>query len=161
VAAIVLTMIFNRSVHEALFGHSSDKRGSYTPPSTQTQKNNDRSKTQKFANPHLNTPIDSSATGRLEISNIAQDSATGDIIVQTKLYDVTWTECTLILSMDNYKITRTADVLFSPGFSTCKGFDIKNSEIPASGIWTAALSAKQANGAVQTAPMQTVKVTAQ
>lgn len=96
--------------------------------------------------------------GRAEINSLSQDANTKNIVIQTKLYDVTWKRCTVTLTRNSFIITKSSDVLFNKDFSTCMGFVISNDDLPEAGIWNVALAAEQSDGKPISAAAKTINV---
>lgn len=136
----------------------SDTKISYNPPTTSEKKEGEETKLEQTDKPDTPSGEVQPAEGRLEISSAKQDSAKS-FVVQTKLYDVTWKQCTLTLTRKNLSIAKTVDTLFNSDFSTCMGFKIDSSEFAEGGTWSMTLSAERTDGKIKTTSPQTVSIT--
>ncbi|HEX8227411.1 MAG TPA: hypothetical protein VF572_06100 [Candidatus Saccharimonadales bacterium] len=86
------------------------------------------------------------ADTQVTISSLTQNATSKDIVVQTKLLGTGWQDCTLTFTQNGQTVTKQAGVLFQSEFSTCKGFAVKASELPAAGQWAVNLSVSKSDG---------------
>ncbi len=91
------------------------------------------------SNPKPNQNIPSSDN---QISAIVEN---GELTVTSKLYSITDGECTLEVKNGTKEITRTAQVIYQPSYSTCAGFSIKTSEF-SMGSWDVTLTIESVKG---------------
>lgn len=82
-----------------------------------------------------------------ENSDIELTASTGSdiLVLKTKLKNVSSGSCTVTLTKDAKVVTKSADIIFAPRYSSCAGFSIPKNEL-GSGIWTISLSVDSDNG---------------
>lgn len=128
----------------------------YAPPTDQEKAEGEQTKLDNTSRADQ-SPATNPATS-VTISSLTQDNVTKDIIVQTKLAGTTWKSCTLTLSQGDTNIVRASDTIFTPDFSTCKGFAIKNNDIPTPGTWFVALTATDTSGTKTSSAVLSINV---
>jgi hypothetical protein len=94
--------------------------------------------TKENSNPIGNKSIDSSTVSIKIINSYQQDS--GDLIVQTSINGAGSGRCVLTLTKGSASINKSADLLYQPSFSTCKGFAVPIHEFPEGGTWSLKLT---------------------
>lgn len=77
----------------------------------------------------------SESTTQAAIDDITATTNDAQVIVQTKLIGVDRGTCTLTVTSSSQKIKKEASIIYNPSYSTCAGFTIQKSELPA-GTWT-------------------------
>ena len=90
-------------------------------------------------NPKQNQNVSSSDN---QISAIVEN---GELTVSSKLYSISDGDCQLVVKNGTQKITRAAQVIYQPTYSTCAGFSIDKSEF-SNGTWDIILTIKPVEG---------------
>lgn len=122
-----------------------------------TSKGNDtKSNTLNSGSSSQPTSNQSASTASLEIKQASQNDS-GDLVVQTAIKGISDGTCTLTMTKGTSSITRSAGVLYQPSFSTCKGFVVSKTEIPASGDWKLVVSL-EANGSNVASDEQNINI---
>lgn len=116
-------------------------------PATEEQKRAAEEKkiSDEVALQHDTPPISEPVT----IMSVEQDEQSR-LIVKTKLPGADWQSCELLLTKGERTITKNADALFQPSFSTCLGFTLESTELE-SGTWDMQLTATKSDGTKETA----------
>lgn len=96
--------------------------------------------------------------GSIQIASAFQEKPGAPVVVQTKLQGSGWQQCELALSQNGTIITKTANVLFQPSFSTCEGFSIPASEFSSAGEWTIKLTVTNTDTTALTAATKTITI---
>lgn len=127
------------------FNHSSTSESNYdnVEPAPATLSDEDAKNKEKFinedSNPKPNQNIPSSD------NQISAKVENGELTVTSKLYSISDGECALEVKKGTKEITRTAQVIYQPSYSTCAGFSIDTSEF-SMGSWDVTLTIKSAKG---------------
>ena len=142
-AVVILIPLFLIALLVGIFAYSqkfedtSRNQDTPMPPGKQTEIDNPQ---KDPAAPAANGDKDttpgaspSQSAGKVEISNAYQDQSS-NLVVKTSIHAITTGTCKLEVTFsDGQTMTKDADVLFQPEFSTCTGFAIDKSELAAIG----------------------------
>lgn len=123
----------------------------YNPPTDEQKQAAETEKLNKNNTP--SNPQPNNTTPTIAITSAEQD-ADRQLVVKTELAGSGWNKCTLMLKHNNQTITKEADVLYQPSFSTCMGFAVGASEL-ADGEWNLTLTASKTDGTTATATKTT------
>lgn len=99
---------------------------------------NDQKKEDLIKSPSTvqDSPKDTSSKGP-EVS--ARQETDGSVTITSKLFGVSGGKCNLSMTKGVTTVTKTADIIYQPEFSTCAGFSIPSSELT-NGEWAITLS---------------------
>ncbi len=163
---IIIVLIIASAVYASRTGQRSPTTQSnstietvenYPGPTDAEQKEVEANKTKDggpIPNPVPNTePAGKSVT----LSRADYDQTVEKLIVQSQLYGTGWQECTLDAVSNEKKVTKKAEALYQPDFSTCLGFSIDRSEL-SSGEWIVTLSVTNSDGQTYKASSSTISV---
>lgn len=121
----------------------------------QVQENKINDDKERAAAPGTTTPpSDKSA----KISQASYDSAGRRLVVQTQLFGTGWQQCTLEVTQGTRKVTKTADTLYQPNFSTCMGFSVDAAEFATGGEWNVLIKASNKDGKVYSSNQEKVNI---
>lgn len=147
ILASVLALLILATVAYAFFALSRSAQNSMNnndiEPAPAVLSDEDAKNKEEFinedSNPKPNQNIPSSDN---QISAIVEN---GELTVSSKLYSISDGECQLVVKNGTQEITRAAQVLYQPTYSTCAGFSIDKSEF-SNGTWDIILTIKPVEG---------------
>ena len=129
-----------------------DERENYPNPITDADENKDKND---------DSPTDEKDVGKestLQPPVITILEQAGDeITVRTVLSGITSGTCTLTLSQNSRKVTKTVPVGLVTSYYTCQGFDVAKSELGSAGTWSAVVKV-EANGDSANSATQALEV---
>ncbi len=111
---------------------------------------NDQNKKAFIENEQATKPGDPSSPGTTpapptsDSTVEARQESNGSVTVLSKLYGISSGTCSLSATNAGKSITKTADVIYQPEFSTCTGFSIPSSELGA-GTWNITIAVTGGN----------------
>ncbi len=85
------------------------------------------------------------------------EQAGDEITVRTVLNDIKSGTCTLTLSQDSRKVTKSVPVGLVTSYYTCQGFDVPTSDLGSTGTWSAVVKV-ESNGESANSATQTIEV---
>lgn len=80
--------------------------------------------------------------------SLAARSESDTVIITTKLKSVSSGTCTITITGGAEPFSQTAEVIYTPEYSTCAGFSVKKSSVSAK-IWNISLTVKSGSSTVQ------------
>lgn len=144
----------NRATQSNLSMESAEN---YPGPTEAEQKEVETSKTKDGGPTSSPVPNPEPVSKSVVLSRAEYDQSVGKLVVQSQLHGTGWQECTLDAISNEKKITKTAEALYQPDFSTCLGFSIDRSEL-AAGDWNVTLSVTNSDGQIYKASSSTISV---
>lgn len=128
--------------------NNTDSQSDNTPndsPATEDSASQDK---QDFLDAESNTDEEKPSQEQSSSISLSARSQGNTVIVTTKLNGVPSGECNLTVTSGGESISRSADVIYNAEYSTCAGFTISKSDLPA-GTWTLDLSVDQPSGTIK------------
>lgn len=98
----------------------------------------DAEKKQEFLDKQSTPDNSSSAEGNLQATVEQQGNS---VIVKTSLTNIPSGNCKLVIKSGSETVTKEAEIMYSPDYSTCAGFSVSTTELP-KGQWSLYLSVK-------------------
>jgi hypothetical protein len=136
--------VYGRLISDSTVERQTDGNINYSPPTDEEKKKSEENKLDQIEN----APTGERINNEVYIENIFQDSESKQVIIQTKLLGLDWSNCEVKLTNGTITVSRTAKTLYQQDFSTCIGFAIDGTEFSPKGEWTAVLSATTLDGKV-------------
>lgn len=159
---VILTTIVLISVAYGAYAYSSNawpftkksspvtQNNSPTNQEKEQQEKQDAQDKQTFLdNENKQTPSTPQESGKNESKlppiSMEAKKANNQLVITTNLSSISSGTCTLTLTKGDQAITKVAEVIYAPEYSTCAGFSIATTEL-GRGTWDISLSVKTTKG---------------
>lgn len=120
---------------------NADTKQSFLDNTYGTDSGNPDSNSQNAAN----NSASNGSTGTSSITSLSADQNGNSVVVIAKIQSAPGGTCTLTVTNGSSTISKTADIIYQPEFSSCAGFSVPVSEVGA-GSWTVKLNVKTTDG---------------